>query len=56
MSVRTRGRTQILGIAYSDSDLLEFLRRAGLDEDNTLLDDPGTVRWLGGDPHEWVAA
>ncbi|MGW9241295.1 hypothetical protein ACWGRL_21640 [[Kitasatospora] papulosa] len=56
VSVRTRGRIQILGIAYSDRDLIEFLRRAGLNEGNAFLDDPDTVRWLGGGPHEWVAA
>ncbi|MFG3179999.1 hypothetical protein ACGFZC_33740 [[Kitasatospora] papulosa] len=56
MSVRTAGQTQILGIAYSDADLLEFLRRAGLDADDAalVLDDPKTVRWTGEPPHEWV--
>lgn len=56
VSVRAAGRTQILGIAYSDRDLLEFLRRAGLDvEDASVsLDDPEAVRWTGGAPHEWV--
>ncbi|MEU2681265.1 hypothetical protein ABZ638_30710 [Streptomyces sp. NPDC007107] len=56
VSVRTRGRTQVIGVAYGDRDLVEFLRRAGLEGDDTLLDDPATVRWLGGRPHEWVAA
>ena len=54
--VRTSGRTQILGIAYSDRDLVEFLRRAGTDEAHSSLDDPDTVRWHGGRPHEWLTA
>ncbi|MGP3749894.1 hypothetical protein [Streptomyces sp. IBSNAI001] len=57
VSVRTAGRTQILGIAYSDADVLEFLRRAGLDADDAtpVLDNPKTVRWTGESPHEWGA-
>ncbi|MER5985743.1 hypothetical protein [Streptomyces sp. NPDC001787] len=56
VSVRAAGRTQILEIAYSDADLIEFLRRAGLDpfDASLSLDDPEIVRWTGGVPHEWV--
>ncbi|MET7311819.1 hypothetical protein ACWD7C_42450 [Streptomyces sp. NPDC005134] len=56
VSVRSGGEIHILGIAYSDLDVVEFLRRAGLNEGQQLLDDPVWVRWNGGRPHEWVAA
>lgn len=56
VSVRTAGGTHILGIAYSDADVVEFLRRAGLEDGEQLLDDREWVRWRGGRPHEWVAA
>ncbi|MET8538333.1 hypothetical protein ABZV67_43235 [Streptomyces sp. NPDC005065] len=55
VSVRSGGETHILGIAYSD-DVIEFLRRAGLNDPGLLLDDPAWVKWRGGRPHEWVAA
>ncbi|WP_431781685.1 hypothetical protein [Streptomyces chumphonensis] len=50
---RVRVGGQILGIAYTTADLLEFLRRAGLDEDEVALDDPGLIEWRGGGPDEW---
>ncbi|MET8332030.1 hypothetical protein [Streptomyces sp. NPDC005181] len=56
VSVRSSCETHILGIAYSDLDVVEFLRRAGLDDGQQLLDDPAWVRWSGGRPHQWVAA
>ncbi|WP_405386082.1 hypothetical protein OG596_01000 [Streptomyces sp. NBC_01102] len=56
VSVRGSAGTSLLGIAYGDRDVVEFLRRAGLDDGDQLLDDPAWVRWLGGRPHEWAAA
>ncbi|MFE7752045.1 hypothetical protein [Streptomyces sp. NPDC057428] len=56
VSVRSSADTHILGIAYSDRDVVEFLRRAGLEDPDLLLDDPAWVRWRGGRPHEWAAA
>ncbi len=50
------GRDRILGIAYSDRDLVVFLEGAGLDDPEGVLDDPGWVEWRGGGPHEWKAA
>ncbi|UGY93243.1 hypothetical protein [Streptomyces gobiensis] len=41
---------EILGLAHSQHDLLEFLRRAGLSEDDAALDDPELVEWRGGGP------
>ncbi|MGI5483977.1 hypothetical protein [Streptomyces lavendofoliae] len=52
--VTIRGR--IAGLAHDDADLLEFLRRAGLDEADVSLDDPHLVEWRGGRAHHWEAA
>lgn len=51
---RVRVDTEILGIAYSAADLIEFLRRAGLDPDGLRLDDPGLIDWHGGGPEVWA--
>lgn len=49
-------RDEIIGLAYDDHDLLEFLRRAGLPDDvETLLDNPGWVEWRGAPPHQYEA-
>ncbi|MEU8953139.1 hypothetical protein AB0C93_02415 [Streptomyces sp. NPDC048518] len=37
---RVTARRQILGLAHSDRDEIEFLRRAGLPDGKQLLDDP----------------
>lgn len=42
-----------LGKVYSDADLLEALRRAGLENPQDVLDDPDLVRWEGQGPHIW---
>ncbi|MFJ7497833.1 hypothetical protein ACIQZB_43470 [Streptomyces sp. NPDC097727] len=55
VSVRTGGDTHVLGTAYSDLDVIEFLRRAGLEDAEQLLDDPHWVLWRGGRPHQWAA-
>ncbi|MGW7552785.1 hypothetical protein [Streptomyces rimosus] len=47
VSVRTAGFDTDLGVAYSDADVEEFLRRAGLPEGVSLLDDPTWVDWSG---------
>ncbi|MFJ4714388.1 hypothetical protein [Streptomyces sp. NPDC088785] len=45
-----------LGIAHSDADVIEFLRRAGLDDaDRLVLGDSPAIRWRGGRPHEYGA-
>ncbi|MEU2179521.1 hypothetical protein [Streptomyces thermolilacinus] len=53
---RVTARGDILGLAHNDADLVEFLRRAGLDEADIDLDDPGLVEWRGGRAHQWEAA
>ncbi|MGW0855436.1 hypothetical protein [Streptomyces sp. NPDC002690] len=49
-------RGQIAGLATGDSDVVEFLRRAGLHDAERLLDDPRWVEWQGGRPHRYEAA
>ncbi|GAO08786.1 hypothetical protein TPA0598_04_04220 [Streptomyces lydicamycinicus] len=45
---------EILGLAYSSVDLLEFLRRAGLDTDMVSLDDHDLIEWRGGGHNVWI--
>ncbi|NBE54088.1 hypothetical protein [Streptomyces boluensis] len=47
---------EILGLAHSDQDLIEFLRRAGLPEAGRILDDEAWVTWRGGHAHHYEAA
>ncbi|WEH42998.1 hypothetical protein OG233_27725 [Streptomyces sp. NBC_01218] len=49
-------RGQIAGLAMGDSDVVEFLRRAGLPDAEQLLDDPRWVEWRGGRAHRYEAA
>ncbi|KPI33710.1 hypothetical protein OV450_6418 [Actinobacteria bacterium OV450] len=51
---RVRVDGTILGRALGPGDLLEFLRRAGLDPDNVRLDDPRLIEWRGGGPAVWT--
>ncbi|WP_405636988.1 hypothetical protein OHU25_11355 [Streptomyces sp. NBC_00117] len=53
---RVTARGQILGLAYSDLDVIEFLRRAGLPDAEDLLEDPSWVKWHGGRAHHYEAA
>ncbi|MGW9237970.1 hypothetical protein FKO01_19720 [Mesorhizobium sp. B2-3-3] len=49
-------RGQIAGLATGDSDVVEFLRRAGLPDAEQLLDQPEWVEWRGGRAHRYEAA
>ncbi|WP_030607205.1 hypothetical protein [Streptomyces sclerotialus] len=42
-----------LGLAQSDMDVVEFLRRSGLPDAEPLLDDPAWVEWRGGGAHDY---
>ncbi|WP_206301906.1 hypothetical protein [Streptomyces sp. AcE210] len=53
---RVTAHGRILGLAYSDGDVIEFLRRAGLPDAEELLDDPSWVTWRGGRAHHYEAA
>ncbi|WP_030615003.1 hypothetical protein [Streptomyces sclerotialus] len=44
---------KILGLAHSPGDLVEFLRRAGLDEDVINIADPRLIEWRGGGADTW---
>ena len=50
---RVRVNGAILGMAYGEVDLIEFLRRAGLDPEDVRLDDPDLIEWRGGGPDVW---
>lgn len=53
---RVRVDGVILGLAHSDRDLVEFLRRAGLDDAEQLVDsDSAMIEWRGGKPHDYGA-
>ncbi|MFF0291362.1 hypothetical protein [Streptomyces sp. NPDC005262] len=47
---------QGVGLAHTDNDLVEFLRRAGLDDAWDLLDDAHWVEWQGGRAHRYEPA
>lgn len=49
---RVRAGREILGIAYGPDDLMEFLRRAGIDDPD--LTEPGLIEWRGGGPEAWA--
>ncbi|GAA3494782.1 hypothetical protein GCM10019016_018820 [Streptomyces prasinosporus] len=53
---RVTVRGEIVGLANSDRDVVELLRRAGLPEGERLLDDPARVKWTGGRAHVYDAA
>lgn len=45
---------RILGIAYRDAELAEFLRAAGLDDAEDLIAaDSSMIEWRGGAAHEY---
>ncbi|MFE0098887.1 hypothetical protein [Streptomyces sp. NPDC059009] len=47
----------ILGLARTDRDLIEFLRRAGLENaEELVLGDSPLIDWRGGHAHEYEAA
>ncbi|MBT2509677.1 hypothetical protein J7I98_28150 [Streptomyces sp. ISL-98] len=48
-------RGQVAGLARSDSDVVEFLRRAGLPDAAEVMDAPRWTEWQGGRPHEYGA-
>jgi hypothetical protein len=43
-----------VGRAHRVQDVAEFLRRAGLAEDEADLDNPALVVWRGGGPDVWT--
>jgi hypothetical protein len=54
--IRIRGVDTVLGTAYSDRDLIEFLRRIDIpDPDDMVLGDSEAIAWQGGQPHIYQA-
>ncbi|MFD5551494.1 hypothetical protein [Streptomyces goshikiensis] len=52
--IRIRGVDTVLGVAFSDADLVEFLRRMELpDPDELGLGDFEVIAWQGGRPHRY---
>ncbi|MFK0045552.1 hypothetical protein ACIQU4_15765 [Streptomyces sp. NPDC090741] len=50
--IRVHGVDTVLGIAYSDRDLIEFLRRIEVpDPEELVLADSEVIAWQGGKPH-----
>lgn len=56
MTLRTENGEESLGLARSDEDVIEFLRRAGMpDPDEVVLGDPAGVEWDTDVPHVYAA-
>lgn len=54
--IRIRGVDTVLGVAHSDADLIEFLRRLDLtDPEELVLGDSPAIGWQGGQPHVYDA-
>ncbi|MFD3557940.1 hypothetical protein ACFWWA_38460 [Streptomyces goshikiensis] len=52
--IRIRGVETVLGVAYSDADLIEFLRRIEIpDPDELVLGDSEVIAWRGGRLHRY---
>ncbi|MET7636027.1 hypothetical protein [Streptomyces sp. NPDC005078] len=47
---------ELAAIVYSDDDLIEILRRAGIQEAECCLDDPNWIEWRGGRAHHYESA
>lgn len=53
--IRIAGVDTVLGTAYSDRDLVEFLRRIDLpDPEDMVLGDSAAIAWQGGQPHVYT--
>ncbi|MEW1634220.1 hypothetical protein AB0469_09110 [Streptomyces sp. NPDC093801] len=57
VSLRAGGRESVLGVAHSDPDVIEFLRRAEVpDPDEVVLGGaPHLIEWQGDAPHAYEA-
>ncbi|MFE3991701.1 hypothetical protein ACFXPW_08420 [Streptomyces goshikiensis] len=52
--IRIGGVDTVLGVAFSDADLIEFLRRIEIpDPDELVLGDSEVIAWQGGRPHQY---
>ncbi|MEV7520562.1 hypothetical protein [Streptomyces sp. NPDC091371] len=56
VTLRTETGEESLGLARSDEDVIEFLRRAGVpDPDEAVLGDGALVEWDADAPHAYAA-
>lgn len=56
VTLRTAGGEESLGVARSDEDVIEFLRRAGMpDPDEAVLGETELVEWDSDTPHVYEA-
>ncbi|MGW0364503.1 hypothetical protein [Streptomyces sp. NPDC002990] len=56
VTLRTMSGEESLGLAHSDEDVIEFLRRAGMpDPDDVVLGDTALVEWDTDVPHVYMA-
>lgn len=53
---RVRVHGEYVGTAYHLLDVVEFLRRSGLPETDTKVDDQNLIEWRGGGPNTWTPA
>ncbi|WP_405531478.1 hypothetical protein OG592_26915 [Streptomyces avidinii] len=54
--IRIAGVDTVLGVAYSDRDLIEFLRRIEIpDPEDMVHGDSAAIAWQGGRAHEYAA-
>ncbi|MFJ3834468.1 hypothetical protein ACIPY6_03005 [Streptomyces sp. NPDC090054] len=52
VTIRVRGADTVLGVAYTDRDVIEFLRRLEVPEpDDLVLGNSPLVQWQDDDPH-----
>ncbi|MFG2404218.1 hypothetical protein ACGFR8_07740 [Streptomyces brevispora] len=52
---RVRVDGTILGLAYGVGDVVEFLRRAGLEDvDDAVVEGSELIEWRGGGPDVWT--
>lgn len=52
VTIRVSGVDTVLGVAYDDRDVIEFLRRIEVpDPDTLVLEDGPLVEWQGDGPH-----
>ncbi|MCX5276128.1 hypothetical protein [Streptomyces virginiae] len=56
VTLRTANGEESLGLARSDDDVIEFLRRAGMpDPDDVVLGGADLLDWQGDTPHVYEA-
>ncbi|MER5482950.1 hypothetical protein ABT024_07000 [Streptomyces sp. NPDC002812] len=56
VTIRVQGVDTVLGVAMSDADVVEFLRRVELpDPDELVFADSTLIEWQGDGPHVYEA-